>query len=195
MKHFILLSLSICLLSVQAVSGQITLKTRPYFVGLGIAYPLGPYFTGGAYHSNGWGAVLTLNAIWTNAKNQPSDFSPGLRFYNDNLKDKVFLSAVRVLKLIPTESKRLKFGWEAGPAWVQTITLNNFERITSNALFSTNYSYTSDKKNAIGLSFRGKIEFSLSRWLNVELGFNAILNKLRPYHGVDFTATLGKNQW
>jgi hypothetical protein len=55
MKHFILISLSICLLSIQAVFGQITLKTRPFFWGLGITYPLGTVSTVGGYHSSGWG--------------------------------------------------------------------------------------------------------------------------------------------
>jgi hypothetical protein len=195
MKHFILISLSICLLSIQAVFGQITLKTRPFFWGLGVTYPLGTVSTVGGYHSSGWGGLLTLQGNWANAKNQPSDYSPGLRFYNDKLKDRVYWGSLRVLKLIPTDHKRLKFGWEAGPTWVQTITPNNFERKTSTALFSPNYSYSSDKENALGLSVRSNIEYSLNRYSSVELGFNAILNKLRPYYGLDLMLTIGNYQW
>lgn len=195
MKHVLLLSLSIYLLSVQAVSGQTGLKTRPFFLGVGGTYPLSPVFTVGGYHSNGWGSVFSLRIIWINAKNQPLDYSPGLRFYNDNLKDKVYWGSVRFLKLVTTDRKRLKFGWEAGPTWIQTVTLTNFERITSNALFSSNYSYASDKENALGLSFRGKMEYSFNKWSGAEIGFNAVLNKLRPYYGIDLIVNIGSDQW
>lgn len=138
---------------------------------------------------------MALHLNWVNAKSQPSDYSPGLRFYDDNLKDKVYWGSFRVLKLVTTDRKHLKFGWEAGPAWTQTITPTNFERMTSNALFSSNYSYTSTKKNALGLSFRGKIEYSLNSYSSVELGANAQWNKLRPYYGVDLMVSLGSYQW
>ena len=157
MKHYSLLLLSICLLSLQAVSGQTSLKSRPFVLGLGGAYPLSPVVTVGGYHSNGWGGVLALHHTWAKAKNQPSDYSPGLRFYDDNLKDKVYWGSLRVSKLVTTDRKRLKFGWEAGPAWTQTITQTNFERMTSYALFSSNYSYTSIKKNASASPFEVKL--------------------------------------
>lgn len=195
MKHVLLLSLSIYFVSVQAVSSQITLKTRPFYLGAGVTYPLGPVIKVGGYHTNGWGGVLVLHAIWTNAQNQPVDYSPGLRLYNDNLKDKAYWGSVRVMKLIPTSRKRLKYGLEAGPTWIQTVSPTNFKRVTSNALFSSNYSYLLEKKNALGLSFRGEIVYSLNKWSSIELGFNAILNKLRAYYGLDLIATIGYDQW
>ena len=196
MKYITAVLAMTVLCSVQTISGQDTLRNRPFFVGAGFTYPLGPVFVVGAYHKSGWGAVLEARYTGTNAKNQPSDYSPGLVILGDGgLKDNVRFVSFRVLKLTPTEQKRIKFGLEGGLTLVQSVTLNNFKYDFNHGWLSENYTYSSDKKNTLGVSFRGKIEASLNSWSSLELGFSAILNQQNPYYGIDLTATIGSFQW
>ncbi len=166
---------------------------RPFFFGFGATYPWGGMITGGFYNQGGWGGTLTATGRWYEAKNRPADYTgSGLLFDNKNrVNDYSYVVALRALKEIPSDSKHLKFGIEAGPAWIHTSTADHFIPVTGWHFFSANYTYERVKDNSIGLSLRGKIEWSATRLTGFELGLNATISEAKSYFGIDLIETFG----
>ncbi len=169
------------------LSAQANLEPRPFFLGLGASYPLGVVAIGGGYNQSGWGGTVSLNGIWSASKYAPADYQGWL--LSNNLKDFTLFAAVRVLKEVPTNAKTLKYGIEAGPVLVHTSVADHFVK-KSGWIILSNYTFERVKENSIGISLRGKLDWSLSDRACLELGFNTIIGKDKTYFGIDLIGTL-----
>lgn len=173
-------------------------NTHLYF-GLGLSAPVGAAFAGTVILRSGWGGSVTWNLSYPSAKNLPSDFEPGSGFLSGldligEGKDKINAIAFRALKELPTRSKKLRFGIEAGPSWVFTGVAANFVRKPAPCgLFGcdANYDYDIVNSNSLGLSLKGKLEMAFTRPFGLEIGATSNINPKRSYFGADFLITLG----
>lgn len=201
-------SLGIMILPMKAQSGSGTSaeeqsishfdNTLVYF-GLGLSAPIGGVFAGTVILRSGWGGSVTWNISYPSAKNLPSDFDPGSGFLSGldligEGKDKINAISFRVLKELPTRSKKLRFGIEAGPSWVFTGVAANFVRNPAPCgLFGcdANYDYEIINSNSPGLSLKGKFEMAITSPFGLEIGVTSNINPKRSYFGADFLVTLG----
>ena len=141
-----------------------------------------------------WGGSVRYNTNLIKAKNLPDDYYDLVLFIpfaiNGFPGDKLQSLSFNILKEFPTSNQWLRFGIEAGPAWVN-YSVANFTPQSSVPFFGSNYIITRETKNSIGFSFEVKTEFPISRFVGLEMSVHTNLNKYQSIFGINFCFTAG----
>ncbi len=103
--------------------------------------------------------------------------------------DYVQIISIKVLKEFATSNKKLRFGIEAGPAWVN-YNATKFEH-NSSGIFSSNYETSRIKKNTVGISLRAKAEFPFTKYFGLECAGFTNINNSRSFIGIELCLTFG----
>jgi len=151
--------------------------------------------------SNKWGAAIGYDTYWAEARNMPADYFgviPGIMSLFGAFADHSKAYSMRVVREIPTEDKRIRFGLESGVSLVRndyTVFTpksyeNGWEELVD-ILGVGNYRSKRVTDTAVGLSLRSKVEFPLTRFVGLELALNTNINRLKPYTKLEANFTFG----
>jgi len=169
-----------------------------YYSGFGLGYcgkGMEVEFQGTFIFSNNWGASLRYNSFFLRAKNLPDDYYNYTHIFplaaNGAPFDKLTLISFLFLKEFPTKLKFVRFGIEFGPSFIRHQ-LSNFEPVANPIPFlDSNYAISRENNNSIGLAFRIKVEFPITRVVGVEVAaFNSI-NEFQSVLGIELLLNLG----
>lgn len=134
-----------------------------------------------------WGLSCGYSENFKTAKNLPSDYHS--LWYGDPTDHLTALS-LRLNKVFPTHSKKIRFGLEAGPSLIIYKELR-FEKNNNSGWFNNTYNTNEDKQISIGLSLKAKVEFPLSRYFGLELAAISNINGKQSYVGIMFGISTG----
>jgi hypothetical protein len=146
--------------------------------------------------SNNWGASIRYNPNYLSAKNLPNDYVDLVLFVpfltNGLPTDDIVVLTINAVKEFPTGLKLIRFGIEFGPSLV-FAKVEEFTPVENPLFpfFGSNYEVTHDKRNTVGFSLRGKIEFPLTRFAGLQVLLHTNLNSIRSVFGGEFGVTLG----
>jgi hypothetical protein len=173
-------------------------KTYVY-AGIGFISSNGGVLTGTVITRSGWGGSISWSLVSPNAKNKPPEYSSGSWIlFPSNGKSKLYdnITAVtlRVVKDFPSHYKQLRFGVEAGPAYVKTEVPDHFVPNTVGCnIFGCppNYVYERIYRRSVGLSLKAKLEFPFTVPFGLEIGLASHINAYRSYFGFESLINLG----
>ena len=182
----------------QSDSLQAGKKLAALYTSLGIDFcsnGLGVSVNGTFILSNNWGGNVRFNFNAVEAKNLPDDYYDFVLFIpwgsNGLPTDKYNMLSFNMVKEFMLSTKYLRFGVEFGPSLVMAQ-ISEFTPVENPIpFFGSNYTITMDKKNALGLSLRGKVEAPVTRYAGVEIALFTNLNGVKSIIGMDFCLTLG----
>ncbi|MEP7168491.1 MAG: hypothetical protein ABI855_03915 [Bacteroidota bacterium] len=139
--------------------------------------------------TNDWGASISYKNNFFKPKNIPDNYYEGAFLPP---VDFLQIISLKLLKEFPTKNKRLRFGIEGGPSWVNYQT-TNFLGLENNifAFKGAIYETSHTVKNSIGLSLRAKAEFPFFKYLGIEGAAFANINKLNSFLGMELYLTFG----
>ncbi|NQU85624.1 MAG: hypothetical protein HQ541_07675 [Mariniphaga sp.] len=149
---------------------------------------LGMSFT--TVRSNNSGVCISFESNYQKAENIPHGREWELI---TGPNDKIHAISLRMVKELPTNSNKVRFGFETGPSFM-LYKKAKFRIQESYFLWFpityTNKSY--DQKYTVGLSFKAKIEFPVLPFAGTEVTLNANLNGYQSYLSLDLYLTLGR---
>jgi hypothetical protein len=169
-----------------------------YNSGFGIGTRGGTFGLGFTFISlNNLGGSISYKLNILKNKNVPEDYNDdGMRIFAP--RDYLSLITLSLVKEFPVSNKSMRFGIEAGPAWVK-YNVAQFEHNPSydpnNApWFGNIYKYykSHTARKTIGLTLRGKAEFLPARYSGFELTVFTNLNSVQSVVGIEFYVSLGK---
>jgi len=152
--------------------------------------------------SKNWGVSIRYNANIFKSKDVPSDYyDDGYRVLSP--KNYVNLLSVNLLKGFTTSTRSSRFGFEAGPSWVN-YSKAEFEQNPSydpnpdptvNWIYKigTKYKYykSHSRSNTIGLSLMTKFEYLIAPNAGMEFAIFTNLNTLRSVAGICISFNFG----
>jgi len=152
--------------------------------------------------SGNLGASIRCNANMFKSKEVPPDYyDDGYRVFSP--KDYVNLLSVNLLKGFTNATRSVRFGFEAGPSWVN-YNKAEFElnpRYDPNPDPDVNWIYkigtmykyhkSHSANNTIGLSLMAKLEYLIAPYAGMEFALFTNINTLRPVTGICISLNFG----
>jgi hypothetical protein len=155
---------------------------------------VGYSFNGTCVFSNNWGVNARLNCNAVGAKNLPDDYYDLVLivpFLSNGIPtDMLTMLSFSAVKEFPLQTKYLRFGIEFGPSII-IGRIAEFTPVENIPFIGSNYDMTRETQNALGFSFRGKIESPFTRFIGAESAVFTNLNGLSSVIGIDFCITFG----
>lgn len=139
---------------------------------------------------NDWGGSVSYKNNFFKAENMPDNYDAGVSLAPAlPLIDYLQITSMQLLKEFSTANKKLRFGIEGGPSWVNYNSTNFIAH--SSGYFSSNYETSHTIENTVGLSLRAKAEFPFSKYFGIECAGFANLNKFKSFVGIELYLTFG----
>jgi hypothetical protein len=142
-----------------------------------------------AFLSNGIGSVMAWRVYDIKAKNIPSDFKGGLFAFIFEPTEIISIYAFRGLYMLPLPEKKLRIGFEAGPALVRYEKAVFYKVSDPTNGWGPNYDYYLKPILNYGASFKFKFEYDFTRYFGLE--YSMAVN-YSPYD-IDVIPDLGIN--
>lgn len=145
--------------------------------------------------SNNWGGSISISGLQREAKELPSNYTPGNFLGVNGAKpfDKMKAYSFRIVREFPGKTKKFRFGLEGGLSLVEHTTAYFTFKGVSNIIFarSSNYNTSYSTTNTLGASFKAKLEFPLGRWVGFELAAITDINSYQSYVGGEVNLIVG----
>ena len=152
--------------------------------------------------SKNWGVSIRYNSNIYKSKDIPFDYyEDGYRVFSP--KDYVNLLSVNLLKGFTSSTRSSRFGFEAGPSWVN-YSKAEFDQNPSydpnpdpdiNWIYKIGTKYKYDKShrrnNTIGLSLMAKLEYLIAPYAGMEFAIFSNLNTLSSVTGICISFNFG----
>jgi hypothetical protein len=155
--------------------------------GAGISKKLIIGIGGDFVFSNNWGGSLSYAYYSPEAKELPADYTGS---FFGNPTDNITTYSVRLIREFPIYTKLIRLGIEGGVSLIE-YQKAHFAPNPNPGWFGSNYIVTHSNENTAGLSFKGKAEFPLSRFLGCEIALISNVNEYQSYVGAELHFTLG----
>lgn len=194
MRQLLCLVGVLCFCTTVVANSDSTAHIRSYAAGgINTTGPSWSYnFHGTFVIKSGWGLTLGHRMMKGVAPGTPGDYkSEGICVTGYCVpRDEYFTTYFGVVKEFPSKYKRLRWGAELSASY-SDMRFPQFTPRTNTGIFGSNYYTTYNRGESVGAMARVKLDYSILKFVGLQLGVFMHANNRATLFGIDLSVTAG----